>query len=292
MKFGMSIRNMDKFADLDGLVDLAVDAEKAGWDGIFLWDHMLHRSTIRRAIIDPWIALAAIAVETKKLVLGPMITPLARRRPWKVARETVTLDHLSRGRVILGVGLGWPRFDDFERFGDEGDEKIRAERLDEGLQVLQGLWRGEPFEYVGKHFQIAQNTVFLPKPYGDKAFIPIWVGGGRWPRKRRPFRRAARFNGCYPEYHSKDGTKVANYFENLKTYIKRFRANLDAFDFVVMGQAPRKQEPIDAFFAPILKTGTITWWIEKVYNWAGNLETIRKKVRKGPPSLYKIIDSK
>jgi hypothetical protein len=284
MKFGMSIRNMDKFANFDDLIALATDAEDAGWDGIFLWDHILHRSSIRRNIIDTWIALAAIAANTRKIHLGPMITPPARRRPWKLAKEAVTLDHLAKGRLILGVGLGWPRTDDFERFGDSGDDKIRGEKLDEALDILQGLWTGKPFTYQGKHYYIAPDTVFLPKPY-NKHGIPIWIGGGSWPRRKKPFRRAAKYQGCTPEYHHKDSKRLAAQYSQIAEYINKYRKTLDGYDFAAMGIAPKKPDKLKAYFSPIQQAGTVTWWIEKVYSWPGNVEAIKKRLRKGPPTL-------
>ncbi len=123
-----------------------------------------------------------------------MVTPLARRRPWKLARETVTLDHLSGGRLILGVGLGDPAPEEFTRLGEDADDRVRAEKLDEGLEILTGLWSGEPFSYTGEHYQL-DNVTFLPRPV-QQPRIPIWVAG-LWPN-RRPFRRAARFDGAVP----------------------------------------------------------------------------------------------
>ena len=117
------------YSDFVGLIALAIDAEEAGWDGLFPWDHILHKSRADRRVIDPWIAMAAIAAYTKKMMLGPMVTPLARRRPWKVARESVSLDHLSKGRLILGVGLGSVINQDSKRFGEEIQNKIRGEKL-------------------------------------------------------------------------------------------------------------------------------------------------------------------
>jgi alkanesulfonate monooxygenase SsuD/methylene tetrahydromethanopterin reductase-like flavin-dependent oxidoreductase (luciferase family) len=135
MKFGLSLPNHGDYGDIHRILDLAILAEEAGWDGFFLWDH------IARGIapqIDPWIAMAAIACNTSKMRLGTLITPLARRRPWKVAREIVTLDHQSNGRMILGVGLGDFRGKEFENFEEIADPKTRGEMLDEGLEIIVG----------------------------------------------------------------------------------------------------------------------------------------------------------
>jgi len=285
MKFGISISNLGMYSDFEGLVALAQDAEEAGWNGIFPWDHILHKPREDMRAIDPWIALTAIAVNTKKINLGPMITPLARRRPWKIARESVSLDHLSKGRLILGVGLGSVVNQDFERFGEETDNKTRGEKLDESLEILQGLWKGEPFGFSGKHYRVGEGTVFLPKPYGDNDKIPIWVGGGKLSWCMKPFRRAARFDGTFPEYTDRNGEKVAKYFEDVARYICHYRGNLKGFDFVTLGKVPQGKKALERYFEPILSSGKITWWIEKVYSWKGNLEQIRSMIREGPPDV-------
>jgi len=285
MRFGVSISNLGIYSDFDGVIALAQDAEESGWNGVFPWDHILHKPKAGLEVVDPWIMLAAIAANTRRIVLGPMVTPLARRRPWKVARESVSLDHLSRGRLILGVGLGSVVQQDFRRFGEDIDNKTRGEKLDESLEILRGLWKGEPFSFSGKHYTIEEGTTFLPKPYGDKERIPIWVGGGKWSWRKKPFRRAARFEGAFPEFTDGSGAKVAKYFENVAEYINRYRGNLEGFDFITLGKAPRSKRKIKEYFEPILKSGKITWWVERVYSWKGDLEQIRKKVREGPPDV-------
>lgn len=174
---------------------------------------------------------------------------------------------------------------DFERFGEERNDKIRGEKLDESLEILQGLWKGEPFGFSGKHYRIEEGTVFLPKPYGDRDKIPIWVGGGKWSWRKKPFRRAARFEGAFPEFTDKSGDAVAKYFENVAEYIKHYRGNLEGFDCVTLGKASRRKAMIKEYFEPILRSGKITWWIERVYSWKGDLEQIRNKIREGPPDV-------
>jgi alkanesulfonate monooxygenase SsuD/methylene tetrahydromethanopterin reductase-like flavin-dependent oxidoreductase (luciferase family) len=162
------------------VADLAVNAEARGWDGFFVWDHVAYRPPVRK-LADPWITLAAIAVRTERLVIGALVTPLPRRRPHTVARETVTLDRLSGGRLVFGVGIGSDRTGEFDpdRFGEEGDAKARARLLDDGLERLLAYWGGE----------------FEPPPV-QRPRIPVWVAA-RWPH-RRPLRRAARFDGLFP----------------------------------------------------------------------------------------------
>jgi alkanesulfonate monooxygenase SsuD/methylene tetrahydromethanopterin reductase-like flavin-dependent oxidoreductase (luciferase family) len=178
LRRGLYLAPFDELADPRVLLTLAVHAEEHGWDGVFLWDHILYRPPVR-AVADPWVALSAIAAHTERVRLGPLVTPLSRRRVHKVARETVTLDHLSNGRLILGVGLGSGRNDELERFGEVADPRERAQRLDRGLTRLSEFWAGE----------------FEPRPVQTPR-IPIWVAA-RWPH-RRPVRRAVRWDGLFP----------------------------------------------------------------------------------------------
>jgi alkanesulfonate monooxygenase SsuD/methylene tetrahydromethanopterin reductase-like flavin-dependent oxidoreductase (luciferase family) len=177
-KRGIFVPPFDELVDPRTVADLAGRAEQRGWDGFFLWDHIRYRPPVR-AVADPWIALAAIASQTQRIRIGPLITPLARRRIQKLARETVTLDHLSDGRLTLGVGLGVDYNGEFEPFGDPGDPRERARLLDQGLDRLSEFWGGE----------------FEPQPV-QQPRIPVWVAG-RWPN-RRPLRRAAHWDGFFP----------------------------------------------------------------------------------------------
>ena len=178
VKRGIFLAPFDEVVDPRVLAELASSAESRGWNGFFLWDHVAYREPVR-AVADPWVALAAIASATEGLRLGPMVTPLSRRRVHKLARETVTLDQLSRGRLTLGVGLGSDRNDELQPFGEVVDPRERARLLDQGLDRLNALWGGE----------------FEPLPV-QRPRIPVWVAA-RWP-KRRPVRRAARWDGLFP----------------------------------------------------------------------------------------------
>jgi alkanesulfonate monooxygenase SsuD/methylene tetrahydromethanopterin reductase-like flavin-dependent oxidoreductase (luciferase family) len=169
----------DELADAAVVADLATRAEDRGWDGFFVWDHVAYRAPVR-AIADTWVTLTAVALATERIILGPMVTPVARRRPHQLARETATLDRLSGGRLVLGVGLGSGTSTEFDadRFGEEPDPQERARLLDDGLDRLLAYWGGE----------------FEPRPVQTP--IPIWVAS-RWPN-RRPLRRAARYDGLFP----------------------------------------------------------------------------------------------
>ena len=179
MRFGISVPNI---GDLGTLIELGVEADRADWDGYFVWDHMRFHEGFPVPVFDPWVALGAIAARTERVRIGTLVTPVARRRPWKLARETVTLDHLSGGRAILGVGLGYPPDADLELLGEERDDRVRAAKLDEGLEVLTRLWSGEPFDLGGEYFQV-RETQFQPAPL-QRPRIPIWVAGcGRTGRR-------------------------------------------------------------------------------------------------------------
>ena len=179
------------FAEPDVLVELAVTAEGQGWDGFLLWDHILGSREMRFPIVDSWVALGAIAHATTRIKIGTAVTPVPRRLPWKLAREVTTLDRLSGGRVILGVGLGTPTDAEYGTFGEPTDPRILAERLDEGLEIVDGLLSGEPVHHAGVHYRV-DGAVFLPRPV-QRPRVPIWVACS-WPN-RRPLARAARWDG-------------------------------------------------------------------------------------------------
>jgi alkanesulfonate monooxygenase SsuD/methylene tetrahydromethanopterin reductase-like flavin-dependent oxidoreductase (luciferase family) len=177
---GIFVAPFEELSEPALVAELAAKAERRGWDGFFVWDHVAYREPVK-ALADPWVTLAAIAMRTERVVIGPLVTPLPRRRPHQLARETVTLDRLSGGRLVLGVGLGSEVTGEFDpaRFGEEGDPKARAKLLDDGLDRLLSYWDGE----------------FEPRPV-QRPRIPVWVAA-RWP-SRRPLRRAARYDGLFP----------------------------------------------------------------------------------------------
>jgi len=192
MRHALFIPQFGELADPRLLADLGRRAERAGWDGLFLWDHIQYRAPADR-VLDPWIAMAAIGAATDRLRLGAMVTPLARRRPWVVARQLAALDLLTGGRAVLGVGLG---LDDsgkeLSTFGEELDARARAEMLDEGLSIIVGLLSGETVNHRGRHYFV-DGATFLPTPVQSP--FPIWVGA-RWPNQA-PLRRAARYQGVF-----------------------------------------------------------------------------------------------
>ncbi|MHA2251317.1 MAG: LLM class flavin-dependent oxidoreductase [Candidatus Kariarchaeaceae archaeon] len=252
------------------LAELAKDAEEAGWDGFFTWDQIIGTST------DPWVALSAISMMTKRIRIGPMITPVARRRPWKLARETVSIDRLSNGRLTFGVGLGDPA-EAFSTFDEESDKKILAQKLDEGLDILTGLWTGEEFTYNGDHYKVSP-VKFLPIPEQNPR-IPIWVGGF-WPRKG-PFRRAARYDGIIP--YGADGNPLqVDDVVAMKEFIKKHRQTNDPFDIVILSSTPTDKNEAKEIIAPYSDVG-VTWWCESTYEWKLSFDEVKERIRRGPP---------
>jgi alkanesulfonate monooxygenase SsuD/methylene tetrahydromethanopterin reductase-like flavin-dependent oxidoreductase (luciferase family) len=284
VRYAVNLPIFDRYADPGVVADLAVRAEQAGWDGFFVADHMLTDLGMVFPIGDPWITLAAVAARTERLRIGPMVTALARRRPWKVARETVSLDLLSKGRLTLGVGLGFPPDADFEQFGEDGSPTVRADKLDEALLVLEGLWTGTNFEHRGKHYTI-RPTTFLPRPVQSPR-IPVWVAGV-WPRPR-PFRRAARWDGVVPmgeglPYHE---MMSPSRVRELAAFVGRHRESDSPFDIAHWGITPRAGGPVMDDYAD----AGVTWWLETVepwsYGWDGGgpwpIERMSERVYRGP----------
>jgi len=185
VRCAVGLPNVGDYGDARLLVELAQMAEDAGWNGVFVWDHVAYRQR-GWPVADPYVTIAAIAAVTDKVRLGVLVSALARRRPWKFARETASLDVLSGGRLVVGVGLGSQGRQEFAAFGEDPDLGVRAARLDEGLEILLGLWNGEPYAFQGHHYSV-EETVFVPRPC-QQPRPPIWVAG-RWPA-RRPCRKS------------------------------------------------------------------------------------------------------
>jgi alkanesulfonate monooxygenase SsuD/methylene tetrahydromethanopterin reductase-like flavin-dependent oxidoreductase (luciferase family) len=280
MKYGIDIPNFGHWADPRHVAEFARQIEDAGWDGLSIWDHLLlwHGNEVG----DPWIALAAAAAATERISLMMMVTPLPRRRPWKVAREAVSLDQLSGGRFILGVGIGYPPEEEFGTFGEPTGERLRANMLDESLDVITGLWGGEPFRYEGDHYQIKEVT-FAPGPVQEPR-IPIWVAG-MWPN-RRPFRRAARYDGVAPiiirEGQFEDITPES--LTQMMDYVNEHRTSTDHFDVTVTGTALADAPSARGRLAALESAG-MTWWRE---GWAPDsslpVEDWHRRVVEGPPA--------
>lgn len=285
MKYGVHLPNFAEYGDPRLLVELAQEAEGAGWDGFFLWDHLQPEARLHLPVVDPWIALAAVATVTSRVRIGALVTPLARRRPWKVAREAVTLDHLSNGRLVLGVGLGEPPEGDFATFGEDPSPRVRAGKLDEGIEILLGLMSGEPVHFQGAYYQV-EGATFLPRPVQSPR-IPIWVGGA-WPH-RRPMRRAARLDGIFPDKVGVDWEKgeimTPADLAEIVAFIRAERPTSAPFDVVLGGATPGDDPAAAAAKVAAYAAVGLTWWIEGINGLRGPLATMRQRIRQGPPRV-------
>lgn len=219
MKFGFVIPG----GDLETILDLAYRAEKAGWDGIFYWDGICVEQI--PLMYDGWSVLAAIAMKTSKIKIGSLLTAVNRRRPWKLAREATTIDQLSKGRLIMPVGLGALDDGGYSKVGEPLDRRTRAELLDEGLEILNGLWTGKPFSFRGKHYSLKKMT-FRPRPV-QKPRIPIWVAGA-WPRVKS-MQRALKYDGLIPTKKTSKGSFAAITTDDIREiseYIEKHRSEV------------------------------------------------------------------
>lgn len=243
MQHALTLPPYGELADPAALVEVAVAAERAGWDAVFLWDHVLRREGDPQETADPWVAMAAIAVATDRIRIGPMVTPITRRRPIKLSRECTTLDHLSGGRLTLGLGLGVDTTRELSAFGEIVDARTRGRRLDEGAELLCAFWSGDEVEYHGEHF-VADRVTVLPRPV-QRPRIPLWFAarGGA----AKPVRRAARYDGLYPIEVDEAALR-----EMLDIVIAE-RGSLDGFDVIV--------RPTDAAQYRTFERMGVTWAI-------------------------------
>lgn len=284
MRYGVYLPNFGPLADVGLLAGLAGEAEAVGWDGFFLWDHLAGWAP---DCADVTVALTAVALATKRLRFGPLVTPLPRRRPQKVARESVSLDRLSGGRLVLGVGIG-DGTAEWADLGEQSDQRIRGAMLDEGLEVLEGLWSGRPVQHAGAHYTVRGHfarAVQSPR-------IPVWVAGG-WPG-RRPFVRAARWDGVFPVGRDTgfDAMMGAEDLAAVVAMVSAHRADAAGpFDVVHWGVSPAGPDDPTANLAAYAAAGA-TWWLENIspwpYGWSGSgkwpLEAMRRRLRQGPPA--------
>jgi alkanesulfonate monooxygenase SsuD/methylene tetrahydromethanopterin reductase-like flavin-dependent oxidoreductase (luciferase family) len=291
LKTAIYLPNYGPFGDARAIADLARDAESAGWDGFFLWDHIAPYNDAGSSLpcTDPWLALTAAAMQTTSIMIGTTVTPLPRRRPHKLARETVTLDRHSNGRLILGVGIGLGQ-SEWDHLGEEKDPRSRGRMLDEALDVLVGLWSGKPFHFNGEHYHIEQAQ-FLPIPF-QKPRIPVWVGG-LWPNKR-PFRRMAHWDGMFPLFDV-FGPEQEPVFAEAVAFVQTERERLgliEPFDVIKMGMSPG-DDPAEAAASinSAIEAGA-TWWLELIMPEVYGLNPtdpqaftlLRSRVMQGPPA--------
>jgi alkanesulfonate monooxygenase SsuD/methylene tetrahydromethanopterin reductase-like flavin-dependent oxidoreductase (luciferase family) len=248
VKFGLSVPNFGDFAEPLVSIDLAGVAEAAGWDGFFLWDHVVVADGM--PVADPWVLLGAIARSTSEIRFGPMVIALPRHRPWIVARQAVSIDRLSAGRLILGAGLGFPPREEFGTFGDPEDARVRAEMLDEGLEVIQGVWSNRPFRFDGAHYSVIETT-FAPPPV-QQPRIPIWIAAML--PNRRPVLRAARFDGICV-MNADMSLVTPQQVAELRSLVMEHRSGDEPFDIALGGP------PITAGLLAEYEEAGATWYL-------------------------------
>ena len=277
MKFGIYAPNFgNTFGNPKLITKLAIEAEKSGWDGFFLWDHIINTEGFPNTV-DPFIALTSVAENTEKIHIGTTVTPITRRRPWKLARETVTLDILSEGRLILGIGLGGPS--EFSLMNEETNLRIMAKMADEHLEILNGLWSGEDFSYAGKYYKI-DKVKFLPRPV-QKPRIKIW-GAGTWPKKG-PFKRAAKLDGVIPLSGDYRNPLTPDDYRNMIEYMKKHGLRYP-YDIVEISFDATKSNDKQRTILDFQDAG-VNWWLELVSDWNGSYEIIKDIIMQGPSQI-------
>jgi hypothetical protein len=279
VKYGVTFPELDPRE----LLDLGQEAERAGWDGVFTWDGHFGANV--------WVSLAGLAARTERVRIGTMLTPVSRRRPWELAQETATLDRLSNGRLILAVGLGAADMG-FDKVGEETDRKARAALLDEGLEIVTGMWANKQFSYEGRRYQLREAGGYAP---AQSPRVPIWVVGA-WPRMKS-MRRAVRYDGLLPwvinadgshQPFNTDGTHINASPDEIRAmydFAAGQRAPDQPFDIIIEGETPGDDAArASAIIAPYADAG-VTWWLENVWDSAARkgVKGMRARVRQGPP---------
>jgi alkanesulfonate monooxygenase SsuD/methylene tetrahydromethanopterin reductase-like flavin-dependent oxidoreductase (luciferase family) len=278
MRYAIDLPNFGDYSDPRLLAGLAREAEDHEWDGFFIWDHILAPGGM--PVADTTVTLAAIALETHRIRFGPMVVPLPRRSPWKVAREAVTLDRLSNGRLMLGIGAGGDWFGELSAFGLSVDDVVRAEQLDEGLAILSALLSGEEAAHEGKHYKL-KSTRFLPAPIQER--IPIWIAA-TWPRPR-PFRRAATYDGVAPVSPELQADLTVDQIRKVCALISKYRKSAAPFDIVQFGTTAGRSRDEDTNKVAAFAEAGATWWFEAPSPWKLTISQVRDRIRFGPPKI-------
>jgi len=281
MKFGI----VTSFGTVREYVTMAREAEAAGWDGVFVWDDI---SVDRGGVFDPWVVLGAMAVATERVTLGAMVFSLARRRPWKVARETITVDQLSNGRLVLPVGLGGPWDGGYSRVStDEPSRQMRAEKLDECLAILDLAWSGATVSFHGKHYWMRDLRFDAPV---QRPRIPVWPVGA-WPYPKS-LARAASWDGVVVSDKSgasESGKGTPAVVANIVAWIAEHRTSSGPFDIVIEGVTSGTDREADrAMLEPMAEAGA-TWFIESRWEADQSAGVLLQRIRRGPPRLTHIL---
>lgn len=272
MRYGISISTLGGYAEPGRVVEAARAAEAAGWEGLFVWDHVAYVWDVPSA--DPWVVLAAVAQVTVRLRLGTAVTPLPRRRPAVVAGAVATLDRLSAGRMIFGVGLGGvPK--EFSAFGEPALTGVRAAMLDEGLEVVTGLWSGRRVTYAGRFYQVDAVTM-APLPV-QRPRVPVWIGGASAAARRR----AARWDGWVISCANETGTMVIppDSIAAEAAAVTVLRPDGNPFDIAVTGVSAGPGDDVPDAYA---QAGA-TWWLESIHERRGSHAGMLDRIKAGPP---------
>ncbi len=278
MKFGV----VTSFGSVHDYLEMAREAEASGWDGVFAWDDI---SVDRGGVFDPWVVLGAMATVTERVTLGAMVFSLARRRPWKVAHETITVDNLSNGRFVLPVGLGGTWDGGYSRVSTEDpSRRVRAEKLDECLDILELAWSGETVSYHGTHYWM-EDLWFDPRPV-RRPRIPVWPVGA-WPYPKS-LRRAARWDGVIVSDMSEtsdDEPALPDAVAGVRSWMAEHRQSSGPFDIVTQGITSGTDHAANrAKLQPLVEAGS-TWFIESRWESDQSVGTLRERIRQGPPRL-------
>lgn len=277
MKYGFVM----PLGDARAVAEAAKEAERAGWDAIFVWEPVWGN--------DAWVCLTAAAMVTERIRLGTMLTPLSRMRPWKLASETATLDNLSGGRVILAVGLGAPD-SGFEAFGEVTDRRTRAELLDEGLAILTGLWAGGPLIFKGKHYSVDTRlrVAGTPPTPVQRPRIPIWVVGAHG--RPASMRRAAAYDGLIPTVIGPDGSHSLSPADlpAIVDELRGLRGDDSPYEIIIESHGDNSDRAAAAEQAREWAAAGATWWTESLWELAGDqgsLPAIMRRIAQGPPRV-------
>jgi alkanesulfonate monooxygenase SsuD/methylene tetrahydromethanopterin reductase-like flavin-dependent oxidoreductase (luciferase family) len=281
MRYGISVPNLGEFADPRQSGQLARRAEEAGWDGFFVWDHVVFAYGVLDTA-DPWVLLTVIATMTERITIGPLVTPVARRRPSVLARQTTSVDRLSGGRLVFGAGLGFTLEAEFGSWGEPTEPRLVAQRLDEGLALLTGLWSGEKVDFHGEQLTAAGVT-FQPVPV-QRPRPPVWIGCD-WP-SRRPLRRAARWDGVAPMIiNPRDGSfdPAPGTVAEITAAVGELRTSSGPFDVVITGRTAAGDQAAAADQAGQVEAAGATWWLEGFRPGPGEYAAALERIEAGPP---------
>ncbi|WP_460303939.1 LLM class flavin-dependent oxidoreductase [Actinocorallia aurea] len=281
MRQGLCVPNLGEFADARRVAELARRAEAAGWDGFFLWDHVVFPFA-PLDVGDPWTALTLAAAATERILLGPLVTAVARRRPGTLARQTTSLDRLSGGRLVFGAGLGFTLDAEYGTWGEPTEPREVARRLDEGLDLLAALWSGEEVDFTGE-FLTARKVRFRPSPVRSPR-PPVWIGCD-WPH-RAPLRRAARWDGVAPmmtDPATGAWNATPEAVAELVAAVEALREGADGpFDVVITGRTPADAAARASASVAAIEAAGATWWLEGFRPGPGEYAAAVARAEAGP----------